>query len=506
MNSKSSMARIAGGRKVRAGFVALVVAVALVYPQAAAPEAASAAPSDSMVYPASGNIQSKVGDGCRGNYRKHDGIDISGQGGTPIVAAADGTIKSKSSGGSYGNLVEVQHAGGYVTRYAHMASATPFAVGTPVSQGTPIGVVGNTGNSPALHLHFEVYRNGALYGQINDSFTCLSNVTRGTWMPGTFPGLGGAVAPPVDTDGDGIPNVIDVCPASPGVSFYEGCPIPRSANNTDFTGDGIADVFFSHPNGQWWVSENGTSAWNAINTGGVAPGVLQFADFDGDGKSDVFWPDPATGNWYVSYGGTTAWALLSAANGTPGHELQLGDFNGDGKADVFWANAGTNQWWISYGGNSAWTITATSVPATSLRIADLTGDGKDDVFYAHPNGQWWLSESGASSWQIINTAGISAALLKFGDIDGDGKDDVLLPNPATGNWQVSYGGTTAWSLLTSANVPGEQLQLADLTGDGKADVFWPNIGVGQWWMSSGAASSWQAINSAAVDHNLLVVR
>lgn len=481
------------------------MAVGLISPLAATPDAASAVPSDSMVYPASGNVQSKVGDGCRGNIRQHDGIDISGQGGTPIVAAADGTIKYKGSGGAYGNYVDIQHAGGYVTRYAHMAAPSGFSLGAAVSQGTSIGTVGNSG-TVAMHLHFEVRRNGVLYGQINDSFACLSDVTRGTWMPGTFPGLGGAVTPPADTDGDGIPNAIDVCSVSPGVSFYEGCPIPRSANSTDFNGDGIADVFFAHPNGQWWTSESGTSAWNAINTGGVAAGLLQFADFDGDGKSDVFWPDPATGNWYVSYGGNTSWSLLSSANGIPGHELQLGDFNGDGKADVLWANAGANQWWISYGGNTAWTIAASSVPATSLRIADLTGDGKDDVFYAHPNGQWWLSASGSSSWQIINTAGISAALLKFGDIDGDGKDDVLLPNPATGNWQVSYGGTTAWSLLTTANVLGEQLQLADLTGDGKADVFWPNVGAGQWWMSSGATSSWQAINSASVDHNLLVVR
>ncbi|WP_314647032.1 VCBS repeat-containing protein [uncultured Microbacterium sp.] len=312
--------------------------------------------------------------------------------------------------------------------------------------------------------------------------------------------------PVTDTDGDGVPDANDVCPGAAGFAMYDGCPIPRSANSTDFSGDGTADVFFAHPNGQWWTSNNGASPWQAINTAGVAPALLQFADFDGDGKSDVFWPNPATGDWLVSYGGNSGWNILSSGNGIPGHELQLGDFNGDGKADVFWANAGAAQWWISYGGNSPWAITATQVPATGLRIADLTGDGKDDVFWAHPSGEWWLSPNGSSSWQIINNAGISASLLKFGDVDGDGKDDVVLPNPATGNWQVSFGGTTPWAITASANVRGEQLQLADLTGDGKADMFWPNPGAGQWWISSGASGPWQAINTASIDYNLLIVR
>nr|WP_240148238.1 VCBS repeat-containing protein [Diaminobutyricibacter tongyongensis] len=294
----------------------------------------------------------------------------------------------------------------------------------------------------------------------------------------------------------------DLCPSTPGFSLFSGCPLPRSANSTDFNHDRRADVFFANPNGQWWVSDSGNSKWRISASTGVPIDYLQFADFNGDGTDDVFWPNP-NGQWWVSYGGNTKWQILASA-GVPGEQLQLGDFNGDGKADVFYAHP-NGHWWVSYGGNSKWAITATAVvPAGKLRIADFNGDGKDDVFWANPNGQWWVSYGGNSKWQVMASAGVPVEQLRFGDFNGDGKADVLWTNP-NGQWWVSYGGNTKWIITATAGVPGEQLQVADLNGDGKADVFWANPN-GQWWVSYGGNSQWVITAAAGVPSSQLATR
>ncbi|MEY9952458.1 FG-GAP repeat domain-containing protein [Leifsonia sp. EB34] len=314
-------------------------------------------------------------------------------------------------------------------------------------------------------------------------------------------------APPLDSDGDGVPDSIDTCPADPGFALYDGCPIPRSANTTDFNGDGAADVFFANPNGKWQVSDNGTGSWRTLATGGVPLDLLQFADFDGDGVADVFWPNPSTGDWLVSYSGTSPWTKLANGSGVPGSELQLGDFDGDGKADVFWANPNKAEWWVSYGGTSEWVaLPVRGVPSTNLRIGDFNGDGKADVFYAHPNGQWWISDGGSSPWRQTVSANVPVGELKFGDVDGDGKTDVLWPSSIDGRWWVSSAAAASWDKGVLADVPAAQLQLADLDGDGKADVLWPNPSTGSWQISKGARSSWSFGATGHVPYSMLVAR
>jgi murein DD-endopeptidase MepM/ murein hydrolase activator NlpD len=91
--------------------------------------------------------------------RLHEGIDIAASTGTPIWAAAAGTVIHTGWLGGYGNLVVVDHGNGLATAYAH-ASAILVAVGQQVSQGETVSLVGSTGNSSGPHLHFEVRVNG----------------------------------------------------------------------------------------------------------------------------------------------------------------------------------------------------------------------------------------------------------------------------------------------------------------------------------------------------------
>ena len=110
----------------------------------------------------------------------HGGIDIAGAGimGTPVVAAADGTVvatnsscthnwgKSYSCGG-YGNYVMISHAGGKMTVYGHLTSLT-VSTGQTVSRGQVIGYVGSTGNSTGPHLHYECRLNGVRYNPMSE--------------------------------------------------------------------------------------------------------------------------------------------------------------------------------------------------------------------------------------------------------------------------------------------------------------------------------------------------
>ena len=97
----------------------------------------------------------------RGFSAHHSGIDLMAPYGSPIRAAAGGTVVYAGWYFAYGRIVDIQHADGVVTRYAHMADFAPgIAPGTPVSAGQTIGRVGTTGRAHGAHVHFEVRLNG----------------------------------------------------------------------------------------------------------------------------------------------------------------------------------------------------------------------------------------------------------------------------------------------------------------------------------------------------------
>ncbi len=96
----------------------------------------------------------------------HTGIDIPSPMGTPVVSAESGTVIFAGYSGSYGNLMKVQHSNGIVTYYAHL-SGFVAPVGSSVSKGQTIALMGSTGNSTGPHLHFEVRINGAHTNPLN---------------------------------------------------------------------------------------------------------------------------------------------------------------------------------------------------------------------------------------------------------------------------------------------------------------------------------------------------
>ena len=94
-------------------------------------------------------------------WRAHNGVDYAADTGVPVMATANGVVTHSGWSGSYGNLVEIRHGSGFVTRYAHLSGfGSGVAAGARVRQGQTIGFVGMTGLATGPHLHYELRRNG----------------------------------------------------------------------------------------------------------------------------------------------------------------------------------------------------------------------------------------------------------------------------------------------------------------------------------------------------------
>lgn len=96
-----------------------------------------------------------------GVYRPHLGTDYAADRGTRVFAAADGTITRAGTWGGYGRIVEIRHANGYRTRYAHLNGiGRGIRRGVKARQGQVIGYVGSSGLATGPHLHYEMWYNG----------------------------------------------------------------------------------------------------------------------------------------------------------------------------------------------------------------------------------------------------------------------------------------------------------------------------------------------------------
>lgn len=113
-----------------------------------------------FIWPTTGLVTTVYG--TRGSLwpNGHTGFDIANSAGTPIYAAASGTVITATYSSNYGYYVEIKHNATYTTRYCHM---TRYAVtaGQTVSQGELIGYMGATGKVTGVHLHLEMLQNGA---------------------------------------------------------------------------------------------------------------------------------------------------------------------------------------------------------------------------------------------------------------------------------------------------------------------------------------------------------
>lgn len=109
-----------------------------------------------------------------GTMRKHEGTDYGATAGTPVRAIGDGVVIRAGWGSGYGNMIDIRHPNGFVSRYGHLRGfAAGVRTGYRVTVGKTIGYVGMTGLATAPHLHFEV----RVHGEARDPRIALKNTS-----------------------------------------------------------------------------------------------------------------------------------------------------------------------------------------------------------------------------------------------------------------------------------------------------------------------------------------
>jgi hypothetical protein len=229
------------------------------------------------------------------------------------------------------------------------------------------------------------------------------------------------------------------------------------------------------------------------------PAHAAYSDFDGDGRSDVFWRNGGTGESYVyPMDGTAILGTEGYARTVADQNWRIegiGDFDGDGRSDVLWRNSSTgeNYVYLMSGKDIAGEGCLRTVADPNWKVAgvgDFDGDGKDDILwrnsatgenYVYPMdglaikaSEGYLRRVANQNWQV---AGV-------GDFDGDLKADILWRNVATGeNYLYPMDGLAILGTEGYARTVADQnwhvAGTGDFDDDGNADILWRNAATGE---------------------------
>lgn len=153
---------VAAGHEALPGSVAAATAGGRFPDAAGSAVAAATTQAKGLLLPDVGEVSSEFGwrrDPFRGMQKFHKGVDLKAAYGRDVPSAAAGRVTFAGERGTYGLMVEISHANGATSRYAHL-SATSVGVGDVVEGGQVVGRVGKSGRATGPHLHFEVLVDG----------------------------------------------------------------------------------------------------------------------------------------------------------------------------------------------------------------------------------------------------------------------------------------------------------------------------------------------------------
>jgi Peptidase family M23 len=309
--------------------------------------------------------------------------------GAPLVAPAAGVVnQSYSNPAGAGNIVQINHGGGWFTTYIHLQSRA-VSVGSHVQRGTPIGKVGHTGETSngVSHVHFEmaVDRNGdgqAEWGYVNP---------------------------------ERVPPVFN------GVT-YSQANSQTSYITSRNCGSATDEIGVFRPSTKTWFTPGGV-----LRENWGEPGDLPFAaDLDRDGLDEIGVFRPSTGSWFT-FGRT-----VQSNWGEPGDLPVVGDWNGDGWDEIGLFRPSTKTW-FRVGGvlRENW-----GEPGDLPFAGDLDGDGTDEIGVFRPSTGTWFTPGRT----LRENWGEPGDLPAVGDWNGNGTSELGVFRPSTKTW-YRFGAT-----------------------------------------------------------------
>ena len=281
----------------------------------------------------------------------------------------------------------------------------------------------------------------------------------------------------------------------PVVATFRATVVPFGNTKDDFDGDGRSDIYWRNS------STGGNIIWKSASSSTVqyvyslqlAWTVVGLGDFDGDGRTDILWRNYSNGaNAIWKNGDATSQKAISSV-ATYWKVAAVGDFNGDGADDILWRNGSANTIWRGGVASAQQAVASLDAAWTLAGVGDFNGDGISDILWrnsATGGDVIWRSASSASV-QNVATVATYWKVAGIGDFDGDGRSDILWRNGATNAIWKSGSHLTQQSV---SSVPAYWVAaaVADYDGDGKDDILWRNGSASTIWKGA-IASTQQAV-------------
>lgn len=277
---------------------------------------------------------------------------------------------------------------------------------------------------------------------------------------------------------------------------------PRTPFVVDLDGDGIDDI---GTYGIWSASDGSliTGPGRTLTSGGsgevgqVGTFLPVTGDFNGDGRTDVYWYQPGADPSFQSaevYPRNDQLWLATAAGGWTKKDLSqertaipvVGDFDGDDRDEIWWVAPGRASdehwdWSATAGAFERSTVSLKATWTTSPSTGDLDGDGEDDILWTIPGASratvWWSgSAESATELAVGSETQRYGRKAVIGDFDGDGRAEILwygLRGRPDSVWSVVARDGSYQSRIPSVSKDGSYTALVgDFDGDGRDDVFW----------------------------------
>jgi len=310
-------------------------------------------------------------------------------------------------------------------------------------------------------------------------------------------GWGGQTVTTGDFNGDGTTDLL-VCPPSVGgqcnLYYVNGASLTGGWEPgfggyqiyaADFNGDGKADLFACPSSGTCLIYySTGTSFTQGSFTLTVTPtrgnlyNKVLVADFDGDGRADLFVCPPSTGTCNIYYSTGSSFSQGGFTAGWGGAQIAAADFNGDGRADLYVCpNAGSSICYIYYstGTNFSASSFTPGWGGNQVSFGDFNGDGLADIFTCPPStGYCYVYYSTGTTFIGGSfTAGWGGYNVSVGDFNNDGKADLMACPPSSSGFCYSYFSTGSSFASTGFNPgwAGYTVVLGDWSGVGASGLL-----------------------------------